>query len=307
MLALVPVFLYIFGFAALGAVLRGLGWLTPSWVQRLNWTALNVTLPALLVVSLHRSPPLEVRLLWLPLASWLTLTVGCLLGYWLFIKVLKLDPRGAGSLFLPALMGNTTFVGYPAVSALLGDAGLLRAIFYDQLANGIFFATAGVAIAQWAGAGRRIPASTLMKRVMAFPPLWGLLVGFLIKGMAHPEPLFTVLGWMGAVTVPFFLLGLGASLNLDGWRRTLPGAAVVSLAKLLVLPLIGFAIHRALGLPPLDLQVATLQAAMPSGLFSVSLALLYKLDVQLVVNAVALCLVLSALTLPLWAWLLGLG
>lgn len=307
MQALVPVFAYIFGFTLLGVMLKAVGLLTTHRVQRLNWVALNVTLPALLIVSLHRSPALDASLLWLPLASWLTLLVGCILGYVGLLKIIKLPPREAGSLFLPALMGNTTFVGYPALSALLGDAGLLRAIFYDQLANGIFFATAGVAIAQWAGAGSRIPAMTLLKRVLAFPPLWGLIIGFVIKGMALPEPLFTGLGWLGAVTVPFFLLGLGASLTLVGWQRTLPGALVVCAVKLVLLPLIGIVLYRALRLPPIDLQVATLQAAMPSGLFSVSLAIVYKLDSQLVVNAVALCLVLSAVTLPLWAWLLGLG
>jgi len=307
MLALLPVFAYIFGFAILGAVLKGVGVLTVPRVQRLNWTALNVTLPALIIVSLHRSPPFDARLLWIPLASWLTLLAGCLLGTILLLKVMKLPPCEAGSLFLPALLGNTTFVGYPAVSALLGDAGLLRAILYDQLANGIFFATAGVAIAQWASAGSRIAPSILVKRVLAFPPLWGLLVGFLVKGMALTDPLFTMLGGLGAVTVPFFLLGLGASLSLAGWRQTLPGALAVSAAKLVILPMIGYAIHRALHLPPIDLQVSTLQAAMPSALFSVSLAIVYKLDTPLVVNSVALCLLLSAVTLPIWAWLLGLG
>ncbi|MNR89827.1 Membrane transport protein [compost metagenome] len=307
MLALLPVFAYIFGFAVLGAVLKGVGVLTPPRVQRLNWTALNVTLPALIIVSVHRSPPLDARLLWIPLASWLTLLAGCLLGYVVLLKLMKLPPCEAGSLFLPALMGNTTFVGYPAVSALLGDAGLLRAIFYDQLANGIFFATAGVAIAQWASAGSRIAPSILVKRVLTFPPLWGLLIGFLAKGMAIPEPLFTVLDWLGSVTVPFFLLGLGASLSLAGWRQTLPGALAVSAAKLVILPMIAYGIHRALHLPPIDFQVSTLQAAMPSALFSVSLAIVYKLNTPLVVNSVALCLLLSAVTLPFWAWLLGLG
>lgn len=307
MLTLVPVFAFIFGFTGLGFLLRGFGLLTPLWVKRLNWAALNLTLPALLIASLHRSPPLEARLLWLPFASWLTLLVGCVLGYVLLLRVWDLSPRQAGSLFLPALMGNTTFVGYPAVSALLGDPGLLRAIFFDQLANGIFFATVGVAVAQWAGAGSRIPASTLAKRVLLFPPLWGLVIGFMLKGISLPEPIFTVLDGLGAVTVPFFLLGLGASLTLTGWRETFGGAMGVSLVKLLLLPLLGLVVFRWVPLDPLDLQVATLQAAMPSGLFSVSLAIAYQLDEKLVVNAVALCLLLSALTLPFWAWFLGLG
>lgn len=307
MAALVPVFAYIFGFAALGALLKAVRVLTPPWVQRLNWTALNVALPALLIGSLHRSPELDVHLLWLPLASWLTLLAGCLLGYAVLLRAFKLEPREAGSIFLPMLLGNTTFVAYPAISALLGDAGLIRAIFYDQLANGIFFATAGVAIAQWAGAGTRVGILPLLRRVLTFPPLWGLVLGFILKGVTLPEPIVTVLGWIGAVTVPFFLVGLGASLRLEGSLRTLPAALTVSGVKLVLLPVLGYGIHQALGMAPLDLQVATLQAAMPSALSAVSLAILYRLDVPVVVNSVTLCLLLSAATLPVWAWLLGLG
>lgn len=307
MRALAPVFLYLFGFAALGIVLKALGWLPAERVRRLNGFALNVALPALLVVSLYRSPPLDPGLLMLPAASWLTIAVGCLMGWLVLVKALRLPAVLAGSLFLPALMGNTTFFGFPAASALLGSAGLLRAIFYDQLANGIFFGTVGVAIAQQAGAGLRMPALDVLKRVLAFPPLWGLLAGFGSKALTLPGPLVLGLDGLGAVTVPFFLVGLGASLKIVGWRRTLPLALSVSAVKLLALPVLGYAIARGLSLAPMDLQIATMQAAMPSGLFTVSLAIAYGLDEELVVTTVATCTLLSALTLPLWSWFLGLS
>lgn len=306
MRALAPVFLYLFGFAALGIVLRALGWLPAERVRRLNGFALNVALPALLVVSLYRSPPLDPGLLMLPVASWLTIAVGCVVGWLVLVKALRLRAVLAGSLFLPSLMGNTTFFGFPAASALLGSAGLLRAIFYDQLANGIFFGTVGVAIAQQAGAGLRMPMRDVFKRVLAFPPLWGLLAGFMSKAVSLPDPLVFALDGLGAVTVPFFLVGLGASLRIVGWRRTLPLALSVSAVKLVILPVIGYAIARGLSLAPMDVQVATMQAAMPSGLFTVSLAIAYGLDEELVVTTVATCTLLSALTLPLWAWILGL-
>ncbi len=305
MLALVPVFVYILGFTALGFLARGFGWLTPIRVRRLSWTALNVTLPALTIASIHGSPPLKAGLLWLPVASWLTLLASCIIGYFVLLKALKLSPRLAGSLFLPAVLGNVTFVGYPALSALLGNPGLLRGIFFDQLANGIFLATAGVAIAKWAGEGSRTPPRALIKGVLAFPPLWGLLIGFSTKGVPL-DPLFTVLGWIGSTTTPLFLLGLGATLTLVGWRESLLGALAVSAFKLLALPILGYALYRLLPLPRIDLQVAVLQTAMPSALACVSLASAYHLDEKLVVNAVALSLLLSILALPLWAWLLGL-
>lgn len=304
---LVPVFAFIFAFTAAGFLLRKLGLLTPSRVRGLSWTALNVSLPALTIASLHRAPPLQASLLMLPAASWLSLLMSTVIGYVLLIKVLKLPARMAGSLFLPAVLGNVTFVGYPALSALLGDDGLLRAIFFDQLANGIFLATAGVAIAQWAGDGSRMPVRMLVKGVLSFPPLWGLIVGFALRGMPLPEALTALLGGIGATTTPFFLLGLGATLSLVGWRESLPGALAVSTFKLLLMPAAGYAMYRFLPMAPLDLQVATLQTAMPCALACVSMAITYGLETRLVVNSVALCLILSALTLPFWVWVLSVG
>lgn len=307
MLALAPVFAYIFGFTVLGTLLRKFRLLTPERVRTLSWTALNVTLPALLLASLHRSPALDLSLLWLPAASWIVLLLSSILGYVLLIKVLKLQPKDAVSLFLPAVLGNVTFVGYPALSALLGEPGLLRGIFFDQLSSGIFVATFVVAMCEWAGAGKSIPVSRLIKGVLTFPPLWGLVLGFALKGVALPELLVTVLGGIGSATTPLFLIGLGATLTVTGWRDTWSGALGVSAFKLLLMPLIGVVIYRLLPMPRIDFQVATLQTAMPSALSCVSLAIAYGLESRMVVNGVALSLVLSVVTLPFWAWLLGLG
>ncbi len=306
MLALLPVFAILFAFAALGHLSRRLGLLTPERVRAISWTALNVSLPALTIAGLHRSPPLELQLLWLPAASWISLLLSCLIALALF-KAFKLSPRMGASLFLPAVLGNVTFVGYPAVSALLGDPGLLRAIFYDQLANGIFFATIAVAIAQWGGGGATASARALVMRVLAFPPLWGLLIGFLLKGVPLPDLLVTGLAWLGATTTPLFLVGLGATLTVESVKETLPAALGVSAYKLVAMPLLGLVIYPLLAMPRVDFQVAVLQSAMPSALSCVSMAIAYRLDSKLVVDAVALSLLLSVLTLPLWAWVLGLG
>lgn len=307
MLALAPVFAYIFGFTVLGTLLKKLRLLTPERVRVLSWTAINVTLPALLVASLHRSPALDLSLLWLPAAGWIVLLLSCVLGYVLLLRILKLPPREAVSLFLPAVLGNVTFVGYPALSALLGDPGLVRGILFDQLSSGIFLATFVVAMCEWAAAGQSAPVSRLIKGVLTFPPLWGLVLGFALKGIVLPEILVTLLAGIGSATTPFFLIGLGATLTVTGWRETWTGALSVSAFKLLLMPLIAVVIFRLMPMPRIDLQVAILQTAMPSALSSVSMAIAYGLESRLVVNGVALSLVLSVVTLPFWAWLLGLG
>ncbi len=307
MLALAPVFAYIFGFTVLGILLKKLRLLTPERVRVLSWIAINVTLPALLVASLHRSPALDLSLLWLPAAGWIVLLLSCVLGYVLLLRILKLPPREAVSLFLPAVLGNVTFVGYPALSALLGDPGLVRGILFDQLSSGIFLATFVVAMCEWAGAGQSAPVSRLIKGVLAFPPLWGLVLGFALKGIALPELLVSLLAGIGSATTPFFLIGLGATLTVTGWRETWTGALGVSAFKLLLMPLIAVVIFRLMPMPRMDFQVAILQTAMPSALSSVSMAIAYGLESRLVVNGVALSLVLSVVTLPFWAWLLGLG
>ena len=56
---------------------------------------------------------------------------------------------------LVAALGNTGYLGYPIATTLFGDAGLVRAVFYDVFGTVGVLLTLGIVVAQRFGDERR--------------------------------------------------------------------------------------------------------------------------------------------------------
>ncbi len=63
--------------------------------------------------------------------AWAVSLLGIVLAWEIAIKALHLPPRTAGGFILVAALGNTGYIGYPVVAALLGRRPLPAAVFYD--------------------------------------------------------------------------------------------------------------------------------------------------------------------------------
>ena len=73
---------------------------------------------------------------------------------------------------------------------------------------------------------------------------------------------------------------------------------MVTFAKLVVAPLVGWLIAEALGLTGDDRGVVILQSAMPPAVFCMVLAIEHDLEAERTTNDVVAATVLSLLTLP---------
>lgn len=144
------------------------------------------------------------------------------------------------------------------------------------------------------------------------PIIVSLVAGFLWSrtGLGLEPTLDKTLGLLGQAATPTALFALGASLtrfHLGGDHRQV---AALSVIKLVLLPALAFVSAKyVFALAPLSVAVATISAAMPSGVTAFVLAMRYELFVARVAAAVlvttALAWIISA---GLLAWLLpGIG
>jgi predicted permease len=145
----------------------------------------------------------------------------------------------------------------------------------------------------------------MARRLATLPPLWALALGLALHGAPLPAAVDHVLDRIGVSTVPLMMLSIGMSLEVRHWRRDLGLVGVVTAARLLLVPAAIYGLTAALHLPPEWRRVAVIQSAMPTMFFSLTLALLFRLQVDLVVNVIVLSTVSSFVTLPLWHWLLA--
>lgn len=302
----------LFGLIVLGYALKRLRVLHPSHVPVLNGLVVNVTLPALIVQGLAGAPRLPAHDALAPLALLLaqivTLAVALALG-----RAARLPPPTRGALALTGAFGNTGFLGYPIVLALL-PREFPVAILLDQF---------GMTIALYLCApllGGRLgpsPAQTgetrrAFFRFLRSPLFLSLVAGMALRLVPWPDALthtpaagavgralMQCLSYLGQGTTPVVLLALGVALRPGAARAYVTPLALACALKLLVCPLAMWAIARALGLHGDLLRVGLLMSAMPTAVMASVLSAQHDLVGDYAVAVVFLSTVLSAASVPL--------
>lgn len=288
---------------AAGYVMRRTGLVREEAATDLSKAVFYFTLPPLIFQALHRAE-LHWSLLLMPVAAVSLALVGIGVGLAL-TRAFRIPGPKAGALIIATVFGNTTFLGYPIIQGFYGEDGLTLAIFYDLLGAAMVANTVAVILAGSLGRREPVQARKIIRRIVLLPPVWGMAAGLGLRWLVIPNPVETVIQSMANLTVPLIMLSIGLSLKLRDWRQDLPLVAMATAGRLVVFPLVAWIALRALGFPQDMLQVAVLQAGMPTMFFSLTLALLFGLRKELVLNIIMFSTLLSFLSLPAWHWLLG--
>jgi len=281
---------------ALGYLARKLARFPENAADVLNRFVLDLCLPAA-ILKVVPTLRFEWRLGVLVVVPWLL----ALLAYGiarLAGRLLKLDRASQTVLFLCMALGNTSFLGFPLCTALLGDQALPLAAFYDQLGSFLMLSTlAPLAISRASGGARPTVWSSL-RAVLRFPPFLALLLGLL--PIAWPAFVQSVLTTIAAALVPVAIFAVGLKLRITPPRAF--GAFVLGLVvKLGVMPLAAWGLARLLDAPRAVLEVAVLQSAMPAMITAGALTMAAGLAPELAAALIGWGVVAALFTTPLWA------
>lgn len=262
----------------------------------LNRFVIYVCLPALvlrLVPKLAVEPGLAV----LAITPWAALAVSVAVvntaARWFHFSR---EVRGALLLCVP--LGNTSFLGFPMIGALVSASAVRLAVVYDQLGSFIIVSTYGLFVVASLSGNAKPTVKSVALRILRFPPFGALVLACL--PVPHPAWLETVLLRLGDALVPVAMFAVGLKLEL----RLPKDRAALALGlgmKMLVLPLLAYAACRALGLHGAPARVAVLETAMPPMITAGALATMAGLAPELAAALVGYGVVLSLVTLPLFA------
>lgn len=299
-------FALILAMLALGYAFQRARVLPDNAAQTLNLVVLYVCLPAAVLryaPRLHLEPALiGVALVpWLLLAA--TIVLVTLASRWLRFRD---DERAV--LLLTVALGNTSFLGYPLTRALIGEHALPYAVIYDQFGAFLMLSTFGLwVLARYGGSmpeERRPPtARGMLLRVLKFPPLWALIVGFTLMPVEPPAWIAGGLQRLSDALLPLAMLTIGLSVKLALPRDELKPLATGLVLKLAVMPALALLLVPLLGLHGEMARTTVLESAMPSMVTAGALAISHDLAPRLAAAMVGYGLLLSLVTLPLWAGL----
>lgn len=284
---------------ALGYAFQRLRVLPDNAAQTLNLVVLYVCLPA---AVLRHAPRLhlEPALFGVALVPWVLLLASVLLVT-LAARLLRFRDDERAVLLLTVALGNTSFLGYPLTKALIGEHALPYAVIYDQFGAFLILSTFGLWVLARYGGDRTPTVGDILRRVATFPPFWALIAGFTVMPAEPPAWIAGGLQRLSDALLPLAMLTIGLSVKLALPRDELKPLATGLLLKLLAMPALAWLLVRAMGMGGDMARATVLESAMPSMVTAGALAISHDLAPRLAAAMVGYGLLLSLLTLPLWA------
>lgn len=213
------------------------------------------------------------------------------------------SPLTTGTMLLCVPLGNTSFLGFPAVEALLGSDHLPYAIVYDQLGSFLAVSTWGALVAARYGRGDRPTAGALARRILTFPPFVAVVVAMAARVTGLPAPVERVAELLGATLTPLTMVAIGLRLRVPPTSSL--GLLATGLGlRLLLAPAAVVGVMLWLGAGGTAWEAAVLEAAMPPMVTAGILAIDAGLDEQLAVALTGGGILVALVTLPTVAALL---
>lgn len=300
---IIPVFnqmIVLFLLLAAGYIAGKAGIMTTDACKILTKIILNITLPCLVVASVSSAGSgvsgTDVLTMFI-----LGFAVYIIFAIWAFIipKILRVPADKVGVYRFMSMFSNSSYMGFPVVTAILGAEALFYASVYNIPFNimafslGVYFIT---------GKASFSPRLLLTPAIIASI---GAVVLF-FSGLTLPTTIQSALSTMGSVTTPASMLVIGGTLAamplkeiLSDWR-----IYIFAVFRLILIPLSVWAILNPIIANRTILGIAVIIAAMPAAVNTTMLCTQYGRDSSLASRGVFITTALSVFTIPLVAWLL---
>ncbi|ENY73418.1 AEC family transporter [Aeromonas diversa] len=238
----------------LGIALKRLGLLPESFIESASRLVFQVTLPALLFLSMVRTDFATMPSPWLIVYGLLGTLAGFLLLEWLAARCIA--ARALRGIFVQgSFRGNMGIMGLAFVQNAYGPEGIGAAALYVGAVTVLYNILAVITLTRSLGGGRG--TRSILKGIAKNPLIIAIVAAlpFGLLGVQLPPLLLTTGNYFANMTLPLALLCTGASLNLQALRggALLTGWATAN--RLLLFPLLmvsGAALlgfnHQALGI-----------------------------------------------------------
>lgn len=220
-----------------------------------------------------------------------------------------LEPRARSVYGIAGVFSNNLLLGIPIVHAAMGDAAM-PAVGFLLIFNALILWTLVSVSIEWAThGGYSLPAMIKTARgIMSNPIIFAIIGGLLWSLLGRPLPgvIDAPLESLSDAAGPLALVSLGMTLGVLGWREGLHLSLGMTVMKLLVQPIVVWGLALALGLPQMETRVAVILGSLAIGVNIFLMSKQFKVIEGAAASAILISTFASALTTPMFLYLLGL-
>lgn len=289
---------------ATGYLTKRIGIFTDSSDRILSRFIINITCPAIIVLSL--SEPKEYSGLENLFTFICVSAFSIVFSYFAskpYLRAFKYNESDAAIYRHGMVFGNVAYIGYPLCYSLFGNTGFLYASVYAAIQEA-FLWSVGTNIM----AGKKNSGIRMLKNLVN-PNIIAIIIGFILFSMnvKLPEIIHSTLSSVGNITIPLAYMVVGSGFYKTRISlKDLKGILLPALYKLILIPAITGALLYFVNISQIMKTVLLLQISMPFAASMVALAQNYERDSVLASKAVTITTAACLLTLPMVAFLAGL-
>ncbi|MFO0997291.1 MAG: AEC family transporter [Alphaproteobacteria bacterium] len=302
MTAIIDIVLPVFAVILTGYLVAKTRLFTRDGIKVISNFVFFVPMPALLFRTLARGtvdPAADLGIVYAYfLGCFIVFAIGMAVGRIAF----SLKTEEQGLLGMGAVFGNTIMLGIPLVYTAFGDPGLVQVMLIVTFHSALLIPLATIVIEVGRGAGGHpfAVAGAALVSLAKNPVIVSMVLGLLWAQLdwTIPGVLDRFLALLGSAGIPSSLFALGATLTTFHLGGDLRQSATLIALKLLLLPVtIWVLTSQVFHLDPLAIAVATVMAALPTGINVFILAERYERYVARSATAVLVSTALAAVTI----------
>lgn len=301
----------VFGLIALGAAAGNWRVLGPDTGKALSEFIFRLAIPALLFRTMLRADLSGTSVLGLWGTQFASAAVGWALAALASIWLLRRPATDSPAMGMSAVHGNLLLLGLPVALSAFGPAAAPSVAVLLSLHSPVLWLVGTIHYAVVSRSGEANIMETVRSVAQDLgrnPVILALIGGTLARlvGLELPVSVDRLLELLAAASVPCALVALGLSLTKFRVSGETGPLGVMLIVKLLLLPVVAWVLGvYVFALPPTQLAVAVLFAAMPTGANAFLFADRYGKTVGTTSAAVAVGTVVSFVSLAVLIYLLA--
>lgn len=302
---LVNTILPIFSIIFVGYLLKLKKVIDPAFSRTANQIVFNVAIPAMLLNELAQASFRENFNLRAVICTLAALVVVMLISL-VFCTVLNVPHGRRGTFMHSSFHGNLGYMAYAIAYYTLGESHFARMAILSS-----FLMIGQNSLAVWALTTysgmqpREGQIRNLIKLMLQNPIILTMIVGITWSalGLSIPKPLQKGLDILSGMAFPTALLLIGSSLSFGAFREMAREILGIGFLKLLGLPLAGYALMRAAGVPDILTLPAMILLGSPPATVTYVMATELGGDPELAATSVSLFTLASAFSYTLILWM----
>ena len=295
-----PIFLVLI----VGVILERIGMINDNFVEVASKLVFNVTMPALIFISITQNSKDPGAHLLLLIYALVATVIGYLILEWIVSKTVS-QKSDRGIVVQGAFRSNMAIIGLAYCLNAYGNDALAIASIYIGGVMVLYNVLAVITINRSMNAQKSVTDS--LKAIAKNPLIIAIVVAFAASqvNLTLPDVVTQAGNYFARMTLPLALLCAGASLRFNALKKDISPAMISTIGKLVFMPFLLTLGGYLWGFRGMELGILFLLSSSPSASAGYIMARAMNGNAVLAANIIVLTTIFSLLTTSLGVTLLG--